>query len=74
MNRRGVMREMRRHERKDTMLTLKMLGGVAIAVALLAVPAQAISTDIVHSPVAEPATMMLFGTGLLAVFKNRRQV
>jgi hypothetical protein len=53
------------------MLTLKMLGGAAIAVALLAAPAQAFGTDIVNSPVPEPATMMLFGTGLLAVFRAR---
>jgi hypothetical protein len=53
------------------MLTLKMLGCAAIAVALLAVPAQAFGTGIVNSPVPEPATMMLFGIGLLAVFRAR---
>lgn len=36
-------------------------------------PSSAISTDIRNSAAPEPATMVLLGTGLLAVFRSRRR-
>ena len=36
-------------------------------------PASVISTDIKNSPIPEPTTMMLLGTGLLAAFRARRR-
>lgn len=37
------------------------------------VPVSVISTDIKNSPIPEPTTMMLLGTGLLAAFRARRR-